>query len=166
MLPDTLTDAVELDVASVDIDTSSGVHIAAPEFRVVGSVHASGEAYVTIKNVYGTVGDSRAFRVDGSVHDSGHSEVTIENEHPFKMPANPSLPSPKGFTSMMNGEFRKKGQETVNIDTLVLFDQDKPGLVKLLDEAGFDCYDEVDISGDVHSTGTVEVIIDNVFIFQ
>lgn len=166
MLPKTVSNELEVDEQSVNIDTKRGVHIAAPEFRVFGSIHASGEAYVNIENVYGAIGRDRNFQVEGSVHDSGHEEVTIGNEYPLELPSGITLPDPKGFTSLMQGEFRKKGEETITIDTLVLFDQNEPGMVKALDNAGFNCYDEIDISGDVHSSGTVTVNIENLFIFQ
>lgn len=166
MLPQTISNELGLDVQSVNIDTTTGLHIAAPEFRTVGSVHASGEAYVTIKNVYGQVKNSRCFRVDGSIHKSGTEEVVIENESPLELPAAISLPDPKGFTKVMNGDFRKTTDETIHIDTLVLFDEDEPGMIKSLDNAGFDCYDEIDITGNVHGSGTATVVIENVFIFQ
>jgi len=54
----------------------------------------------------------------------------------------------------------------VYIDTLVIFDSEMPALAKVLNEVGYDCYDEVELYGSVHSTGTIEVTIDKVFLLD
>jgi len=77
MLPDTLSNEIEVRDDTIPADTSSGLHLAATEFKIYGSVHASGEAYLTVNEVYGNLEDDRAFSITGSVHDAGHHKLDI-----------------------------------------------------------------------------------------
>lgn len=166
MLPDTVNNEIEVSDDTIPVDTSRGLHLATTELRIVGSVHASGEAYLTVNEVYGDLENDRAFSIDGSVHDAGHHEVDIGKSGSVEVPSKSDLPNPQGFASVMEDRYEEKSGGEVYIDSLVIFDEGVPALAKVLDNAGYDCYDEVDLYGDVHSTGTIQVTIDKVFILD
>lgn len=165
MLPDTLSNEIDVRDDTVPVDTSSGLHLATTELKILGSVHAPGEAYLTVNEVYGNLENDRAFSIAGSVHDAGHHELNIGKSGSIQMPPASDLPSPKGFASVMSDRYKNDTTE-VYIDSLVIFDADMPALAKVLNNTGYDCYDEVELYGDVHSTGEIEITIDKVFILN
>lgn len=163
MLPDTVTR--ELGIQNQSITRGPGPHIATTELKIIGSVHHSGEAYLSVGEVYGSLQNEHSFSIRGSTHESGHEELSIGAEYSSEFPPAASLPDRRGFSEVMNGTYEEYS-DSVHIGSLVIFDTDTPEIAKVLDAVDYECYDSVELYGAVHEPGVIHVNIDKVFIME
>lgn len=134
--------------------------------QIRGSVHAAGEAYLTIHNLHGHLSKTDEyddFNLRGSVHKTGTQDQTIESNSVLDI-------SDLNLTETDNGadygpdRQNIKRNETVKIETLVLFTETSPVGPRNLDPT-FVHFDELSITGDVHDSAMVEVEIDHLYVF-
>ena len=144
-------------------DTNNDLDMMATESLTVnGSVHASGEAYVTVERLH-SEGDTPPIRVSGSVHGTGHSEVEVSE---FRA-ANDNLPSEaenaRGFTSMVSGDLHHESSR-IEIERLAII-PGKAEVIAGMYDGGYTVYDKVRLCGAVHDPGAVDVHIEDLYVF-
>ena len=136
--------------------------MAAESLTVNGSLHSSGEAYVTVERLH-SEGDTPPIRVSGSAHRTGHSEVEVsESRAP-----NENLPSEaesaRGFTSMVSGDLHHESSR-IEIERLAIIPGKAEAIVGMYD-GGYTVYDKVHLCGAVHDPGVVNVHIEDLYVF-
>ena len=137
--------------------------IATESISVSGSVHSSGEAYVTVERLHSKT-DDVPISVTGSVHGTAHSEVeVVESVSP-----NTNLPTPaenaRGFTSMVSGDLRHEAP-SIEVGRLVIIPPDGTVVAGMYD-GGYTVYDEVRLRGGVHNPAPIEVHIEDLYVFS
>jgi len=167
-------------VRGVDEDLTK---IATANFRVRGSVHDDGNVEITVKNQYGDL-NHQPITVEASVHQGGTINIDVQNEHEW----DDSLPEPsdvRGDSSVVGEKLEKRdvhnsGTLRFEIDDLVtvpLQDSRDRGpylydatgdrdYFKVLADEGYDCWDNVEVTGSVHSYGRVEIDIENLYVYK
>jgi hypothetical protein len=143
--------------------------IASPEVCINGSVHASGEAYITI-NCLHSIEEAVPIAVNGSIHKTGSGNVEVmqhKQETDFPEPAD----SAKGFSQLVSDELRETsnvhnpGNSSLSIEELAIFPSDHPELIVSLHNNGYSVYDRVALYGSVHATGAIDVTIDDLYVY-
>lgn len=163
MIPSTLNTQLEENYEIVPVKTHQGIHLAATSLDVIGSVHASGEAYLSIDNLYGDITKYPHFKMYGSIHKMGNEELKIGKQHPQTEITNTNL-SAKNFTDSLTERKYEIQDTNLTINSIVLYGDEKPELTHALDRAGYDCYNELEFYGDVHSSGKMTLSVEHVFI--
>lgn len=166
-------------------DENPGLVVASPNVTITGAIHASGEAYLTVETLHTPDPEedeeNTKIGVRPSCHESGVSEVTVEETVQLELD---ELPEPaesgKGFTRVIEDEFSRRGSVhsagtlNITIDKLVIIPTTgeghgrrggEPVVFKALAEAGYDCYDEIRLNGSIHSVGTANVTVKDLYIY-
>ena len=130
-----------------------------------GSVHASGECYVTINRCHRLTKSELPFQAKGSVHKQGHSDVTIREECGLSESDVPRpAEEPRGFASLVKDDLRLY-QSSVTIGSLILAPDASPERIKGLAQSA-DYYDEISLCANVHSPGELTVEIDDLYVIE
>lgn len=149
--------------------TESVGKIATTHFRVRGSIHSSGEAYVNVKRFHTDESGDPPISVKGSLNKTGIDEITIENQNKFGNIQPKPSEDVSGFSSIVQSELSFRGEVhsgsnlEVEIEELVVIPMDRPDIMVALDSVGYDVYDEVNIAGSVHETGQANVTIKDLY---
>lgn len=168
MIPEVLKNLLSSSSSNNDMaDPSYDMgRVSTNNLQIKGSVHAAGEAYLTIHNLHGHLSKTDEyddFNVRGSVHKTGTEDTTIESNSVVDIS---DLDIEKTDNGAERGQSRQsiKRNEHVHIETLVLFTGNSNVDYRNLDRT-FVHFDELQITGDVHDTGVIEVEIDHLYVF-
>lgn len=140
--------------------------IAAENVSIRGSVHNSGEAYLSISRLHTPTGEEVIpVDVSGSVHGISNDSVTVGSvveTLPEDIPE--PADDPIGFTDFVDDR-EEVTSRTVYIERLYVSNTEDPALVKSLGQH-FKYVDELNIRGSVHGPGKVSVDVEDLYVVE
>ena len=136
--------------------------IASPNVRFIGSIHSSGEAYVTVDTQYGE--REGAIDIRGSIHGTGYQDFTVRNRCGLRDELLELPDSASGFSNFVSDRLRFTEQSNVTINKLAIIPPDPRVIIAMANE-GFDVYEEIEFVGSVHSVGTISANIKELYMY-